>query len=97
MEEVQVAPSQVRILKTERKWLGEHAEYRAGWYCKKTGAEILMVPAVHSIWQDGPGPCAGDGETQTVFHLYCPDCEKEPEFEYGSPVQADDLMFAQNG
>lgn len=57
MSEIQTAPSKVSIVKREREWLGQHAEYRGNqWFCKKTGKEILMVEAVHSIWKTAPVP-----------------------------------------
>ncbi len=97
MSGIQTAPGQVTIVKKEREWLGRHAVYKRNkWVCKKTGAGIIMVQATHTIWEDGPGPCAGSG-TRTVFHMYCPKHQKEPQFRYGSPIHANELMEAANG
>lgn len=98
-EETLKAPSVVTLVKEEKGWLKKHAVWKNNqWYCKKTGKKILMVVAAHTIWEDdGPGPCAGSGEVRDVFHIYCPACQKKPEFTYGDPIMRSEIMENKNG
>ena len=97
MGKIQTAPNQITITKQERQWLSRHAEYKDGqWYCKKTGIEILMAKATHTIWEKTPGPTAGS-EMCIVFHPFCPDHQKKPKFKFGSPIPRKNLLDVQNG
>jgi hypothetical protein len=95
----QQAPSTVWVIKEEQDRLKKHADYKNNfWICKETGAKILMIPFERTIWTDvGPGPCAGTGDVRTVFHIYCPECHKEPKENKGSPIQESELIQVGNG
>jgi len=50
-----------------------------GCSCKRCGGDIHAIPQTRSIWyENGPGPCAGSGETETVAIPYCPKCDPVP-------------------
>lgn len=47
--------------------------------CKKCKGEIMAVHRIVSLWlKDGPGPCAGTGQTESEQVPYCPRCETKP-------------------
>ena len=86
----------ITVLKRELEWLKKHAEYKVGgWFCRHSGKEIIMIPVVHSIHEDGSS--MSGNKTETVFHLYCPNCETEPNFQPNSPVERDELTEVKNG
>ena len=80
------------------KWLKEHANFTGepdsiGWRCKETKVLILAEKTGRSIWvEDGPGPCAGDGEVRLVVEAYCPECGSKPEVRHGTPIREGDLV-----
>lgn len=95
METIEKISSPITILSGERKWLLEHASFINGFrLCDITGAKIIMKEAQHSVWENGVVPAGRD--TATVFHLYCPGCQNEPEFTPGSPIERDELMSLNN-
>ena len=96
METTEKSSGIITILKSEYDWLQDHASFKDGvWRCDITDAEIIMKPVQHPIWENGVEPIGR--ETKTVYHLYCPRCQKEPEFTPGSPIERDDLIEAPNG
>ena len=82
--------------RTNREWLSEHATYQekgeARWRCKTTNEPIMIQETGRSIWKDGPGPCAGNGEVRVVMEAYCPRCASAPDIQHGSPIQEDELI-----
>ena len=47
--------------------------------CERCEGVKLEEKVYDSIWfKEGPGPCAGSGETRGRVVEYCPNCEKKP-------------------
>lgn len=59
--------------------LDQAGKQTGGLVCKKCKAEIQAVHRVVSLWlRDGPGPCAGTGQTDSEQIPYCPKCDPKP-------------------
>lgn len=57
--------------------------------CGKCGGVKLEETVSDSVWfRNGPGPCAGTGETRGRTVEYCPNCEEKP---LGGIVYQEDL------
>lgn len=57
--------------------------------CEKCGGVKLEEHVADSIWfKNGPGPCAGGGDTRGRSVEYCPNCEEKPR---GGIVYQEDL------
>ena len=58
--------------------------------CKQCGGVKLEETVSDSIWfKNGPGPCAGTGETRGMTVEYCPNCEEKP---VGGIVYQEDMI-----
>jgi hypothetical protein len=56
------------------------------------GREITHFISMRTIWEEGPGPCAGT-EVVPVSILQCTHCHSQPKIpEYGAPIMRDALM-----
>jgi hypothetical protein len=64
------------FIRSEVSWLKEHArsDDSGVWWCKKTGAPILIADVGRSIHFSGLR-MAGSGEVRTITHLACKKCE----------------------
>lgn len=58
----------------------------SGWKCKDCGADVLEAIVAHPVWIRGF--CGGGGKCEYDTVLYCPNCEKKPNF-HGAPVYVD--------
>jgi hypothetical protein len=56
------------------------------------GNEIEVFTQFRTIWEDGPGPCASDGQ-ERVSILQCVKCHGEPKLvNSGSPICRENLI-----
>lgn len=56
------------------------------------GEEIKVFTQMRTIWEDGPGPCASDGQ-EWVSILQCVKCHGNPQpVKLGSPITREELI-----
>lgn len=61
------------------------------WFCKETGSQIKTITITRS---EHHMPGAGFGKTSLINHIYCPECNGEPDIQVGDGVYIGDLVPA---